>query len=61
MAKENEKLWQASTTKREPRFYTPNDPLPKTPDQTAVERWLELADAALKKDTPDPDSGPSAA
>ncbi|HEX6467344.1 MAG TPA: hypothetical protein VFZ99_08565 [Terriglobales bacterium] len=60
MTKQKGKVWQMSQEKkRASKLYRPDGPPIKTPDQTAVERWLELADAALEKND-DPDPSPSA-
>ena len=58
--KQTEKIWQVSKQPREPKFYVPNAPPAKTAEQTAIQRWLDLADRALKTEE-DPDAEPSAA
>lgn len=56
--KQVEKIWQVAKQAREPKFYVPDAPPAKTAEQTAIQRWLDLADRALKTEN-DPD--PSAA
>ena len=58
--KEVQQIWQKPKEPREPRFYVPNAPPPQTAEQTAIQRWLDLADEALKPEE-DSDPNPSAA
>lgn len=58
--KQVEKIWQISKQSREPKFYVPDAPPAKTAEQTEIQRWLDLADRALKTDE-DSDPTPSAA
>ena len=54
-----EKIGQLSTP-RKPTLYVPDAPPAKTAEQTTIQRWLDLADQALKTEE-DPDPTPSAA